>query len=114
MHVRDFVLANKDEMICARGVNELKIGCFAHQRAQVNEMKRKAEWILRVGVREVREWNMNHLCCPCFNSKVVLELNKLHKGRKTYNTLPPGKPLGSDEGRRPSLCAGQSTTHNTT
>ena len=43
MHVRDFVLANKDEMICARGVNELKIGCFAHQRAQVNEMKRKAE-----------------------------------------------------------------------
>ena len=25
MHVRDFVLANKDEIICARGLNEPKL-----------------------------------------------------------------------------------------
>ena len=43
MHVRDFVLANKDEIICARGLNEPKLGCFAQVWARVTEMKRKAE-----------------------------------------------------------------------
>ena len=47
MHVRDFVLANKDEIICARGLNEPKLGCFALVWARVTEMKRKAEKVVR-------------------------------------------------------------------
>jgi hypothetical protein len=64
VHVRDFVLANKDEIICARGLNEPKLGCFALVWARVTEMKRKAE-------KEHERVSKNHLWFPCFKRNTL-------------------------------------------